>query len=427
MKQLDLFLPIEIPETFTSSPGKSSICRSISIGKEKGDTKLKLQKGVQGSLTGDEMSSLFDLTWLRNQKRPAAQSCQRQITTVDLFAGCGGLSLGIAEAAHGLGLSHVSKLACDIDSEALTVYERNLNPVRSVAQPIEVLIDREFGKRLSESEKQLQKDTDTLDFLVGGPPCQGHSDLNNHTRRDDPRNNLYAVMSRAAELLQPRCILIENVPGVKHSKNQVVQQTISQLEDLGYDFVSVVLNAADFGVAQNRKRHFSIGTVGVTERIIPMLNRMKRDVRPAWWAIEDLVNEDSDPKDIFRSSASHSEENRRRIEYLFECGLHELPNSERPDCHKFKEHSYHSVYGRMYSDRPAPTITSGFGSTGQGRFVHPFRKRTLTPHEAARLQFFPDWFSFGNAGRRQLQKLIGNAVPPKLGYVLALALLDSLA
>lgn len=124
--------------------------------------------------------------------------------------------------------------------------------------------------------------------------------------------------------------------------------------------------------------------------------------------------------DIFNTASEHSLENKRRIEYLFENNLFELPNSERPDCHRLKPHSYKSVYGRMYWDRPAPTITRGFGSTGQGRFVHSLLKRTITPHEAARIQFFPDFFNFGDLRRRQYQDVIGNAVPSKLSYLLAL-------
>ena len=77
----------------------------------------------------------------------------------------------------------------------------------------------------------------------------------------------------------------------------------------------------------------------------------------------------------------------------------------------------------MYWDKPAPTITGGFGSNGQGRFVHPLRRRTLTPHEAARLQFFPDYFDFGNVKRRELQQIIGNAVPSKAGYAIGLEFL----
>jgi DNA (cytosine-5)-methyltransferase 1 len=126
---------------------------------------------------------------------------------------------------------------------------------------------------------------------------------------------------------------------------------------------------------------------------------------------------------VFDQAAVHSETNKLRIDYLFDHDLHELPDHVRPDCHRLKKHSYNSVYGRMRWDEVAPTITTGFGSTGQGRFVHPLRRRTLTPHEAARIQFIPDFFDFGNSQRRQLQEMIGNAVPPKLSFMLALELL----
>ena len=115
--------------------------------------------------------------------------------------------------------------------------------------------------------------------------------------------------------------------------------------------------------------------------------------------------------------------NQRRIDYLFEHDIYNLPNSERPDCHRLKEHSYNAVYGRMHWDRPASTLTGGFACCGRGRFIHPLRRRTLTPHEAARVQFFPDFFDFSELGRTALVRAIGNAVPPKAGYVVALPLL----
>jgi DNA (cytosine-5)-methyltransferase 1 len=424
--ELDLFLPTKSPESYALSSRGATISRCLDMGDYHGKTQFRVSAAKYCDFAKEDLSAAFDLAWLRATKRPAEPESKKVLSTVDLFAGCGGLTLGISEAAHGLGISHISKAACDIDAEALAVYDHNLKPQLSIAEPIEAIIDRCYGMKPSSSESSLTKKIGEVDFLVGGPPCQGHSDLNNHTRRNDPRNDLYGVMSRAAELLQPKCILIENVPGVQHSKNQVVQRTIRELETLGYSFVSVVLNAADFGVAQNRKRHFSIGTIGATDRISPLINTLKQPHRTTLWAIGDLV-EELIVEETYRSAATHSPENCRRIDFLFDNNLYELPNEERPDCHKFKEHSYKSVYGRMYPDKPSPTITSGFGSTGQGRFVHPLERRTLTPHEAARLQFFPDWFSFGDAGRRQLQKLIGNAVPPKLGYILSLALIDSLS
>ena len=112
-------------------------------------------------------------------------------------------------------------------------------------------------------------------------------------------------------------------------------------------------------------------------------------------------------------------DNRKRVAYLFEKNKYNLPNEYRPNCHKNNTHSYISMYGRLKWDEPAQTITSGFGSMGQGRFVHPSRKRVITPHEAARIQGFSDDFKFSCVDKRtKLHQMIGNAVPPPVAFML---------
>jgi DNA (cytosine-5)-methyltransferase 1 len=115
-----------------------------------------------------------------------------------------------------------------------------------------------------------------------------------------------------------------------------------------------------------------------------------------------------------------------RARWLQEHEAFDLPNRLRPPCHKNKpNHRYKSMYGRLQWDKPTQTITTGFGSPGQGRYFHPTQLRTLTPHEAARIQFFPDWYDFSAATTRaSLAESIGNAVPAKLGFRLALHLLS---
>jgi len=112
------------------------------------------------------------------------------------------------------------------------------------------------------------------------------------------------------------------------------------------------------------------------------------------------------------------------MQYLLTTGNFDLPDERRPPCHRGGGHSYKSMYGRLSWDMPAQTVTRGFGSPGQGRFIHPARPRTITPHEAARLQFFPDFFDFSSVSKRtELATMIGNAVPMKLSYVFALEML----
>ena len=114
-----------------------------------------------------------------------------------------------------------------------------------------------------------------------------------------------------------------------------------------------------------------------------------------------------------------------RMQWLLANDEHDLPNHLRPRCHQ-DGHTYKSMYGRLRWEEPAQTITSGFSSIGQGRYMHPERLRALTAHEAARIQGFPDYFDFSAAvTRRALTTMIGNAVPPELGRHIFEALLSS--
>jgi DNA (cytosine-5)-methyltransferase 1 len=311
-------------------------------------------------------------------------------------------------------------LAADSDAVLLDRYARNFDSLHALPGDIETLVDGELGDSTSPAEEGLLERIGELDIVLAGPPCQGHSDLNNHTRRDDPRNALLLRVARYVEITRPPHLLIENVPGVLRDSDGVVDRAVGELEGMGYAVDVGVVRAEEVGVAQKRRRFFLLASLGGTPSIAAAIERGRRPSRPVTWAIEDLDNEGNEP---FDSSAVHSAENKRRIEYLFEHDLYDLPDGERPACHRDKVHSYRAVYGRMHPDEPAPTITVGFGSTGQGRFVHPFHARTLTPHEAARVQSFPDWFDFGGLGRGQLQKAIGNAVPPRMASVVLRELL----
>lgn len=364
-------------------------------------------------------AAAFDAAWLRSKTQPGL--CLSRKTTVlrvaDLFSGCGGLSLGLSEACRALGMRADFVFACDLDRAAMTVYERNFRPAASSDRPLEESIDGEIGSPPTDAERELLSRVGTVDFVIAGPPCQGHSDLNNHTRRADTKNGLVVRVARFVELFAPTYVMIENVPGIRHDKLQSLAQAKAVLSSLGYSFVESLVAAEKLGVAQSRKR-FILMAVRAPNVPRSLLATEPTVPRSLSWAIADLEHELLEG--IFDSSARHSQENQRRIRYLFDHGLHELPNAERPACHRDKKHSYTGVYGRMYWDRPAPTITTGFGSAGQGRFVHPRQLRTLTPHEAARVQFFPDFFDFGPLGRRQFQQVIGNAVPSKLAYCVAL-------
>lgn len=154
------------------------------------------------------------------------------------------------------------------------------------------------------------------------------------------------------------------------------------------------------------------------EAAAPLPDIRGRDPKGVMWAIADLMDLEV-AAEPFDTAPIPSSENRKRIDWLFENDAHNLDNSERPLCHRDGT-TYTAVYGRMHADRPAPTITTGIGTPGQGRFIHPLRPRLVTPHEAARIQGFPDGYGFLEkdrpAKRKDLAKWIGDAVPAPMGY-----------
>jgi DNA (cytosine-5)-methyltransferase 1 len=225
-------------------------------------------------------------------------------------------------------------------------------------------------------------------------------------------------MARAAEVLQPKYVIIENVQGIMHDSRNVLQRTIESLKSLGYYVSDGLVETVTIGVPQKRRRHIVVASIYPLHKIVrSMFDAVAPIGRDVEWAIGDL--RDAVPTSIIDQPSTPSKANLSRIDYLHKHDLFDLPNEQRPPCHRDKVQTYNSVYGRLRWDNPAQTMTSGFYSMCMGRYVHPEKRRTLTAHEAARLQFFPDFFKFESAGTRTaIAKLIGNAVPMKLSYVL---------
>lgn len=371
--------------------------------------------------TKHDARALYDQVFLRSRKPAWHSPLRGTVRAADLFSGCGGLSLGTREACTALGKQFRSVLAIDEDLSSLEVYKRNFSPTLPISDDIWSVLSGEIGARLQKEEKALLKKIGTVDICLAGPPCQGHSDLNNHTRRKDKRNHLYERVARFAEIAEPSHLIIENVPNVINAKDRALDNTIARLEKLGYKVDTNVVHLADLGVAQRRKRDVLVASSGRLS-IEEIINRHKVSTeRTLRWAMADLARRAHGS--LLDTPSKLHPDNVERIEYLMKHDEYDLPNDLRPICHQ-DDHSYVSMYGRLRYDEPAQTITSGFGSPGQGRYVHPTCRRTLTPHEAARLQFFPDSFDFSSVKlRTALSNMIGNAVPMLLSFVLALAIL----
>ena len=363
----------------------------------------------------------LDNSVLRSTVLPLEDPSWPRLRVADLFSGCGGLSLGTRMAAHNLGYTLDVRLAVDSDEVAMNVYRKLFPSARTYCSPIDDILDGEIGSPVSDLESEVKRLVGPLDILLGGPPCQGHSNLNNHTRRDDPRNGLYVRMARAAEVLCPSAIIVENVPTVTLDVRKTVHQTIDRLSEIDYAIGQGVVDLSNLGVPQKRCRHVIIAVQDcdvdpqeLVDRLkSPLCDHVPRSVR---WAIGDL--EDIDESRLFDSPSQPYPVNQSRINWLFDNDEIDLPNEYRPPCHR-SDHSYTAMYSRMDWDLPAQTVTTGFNCIGQGRYIHPSRRRVITPHEAARLQMLPDYVDFSSiTARKHLAKLIGNSVPPPLSFVI---------
>ena len=360
------------------------------------------------------------------------------VNYIDLFCGGGGLSLGVKRALGLLGMKTRLALAADIDKAALGLVREQFKALcsrdRSVEELVEYSVDHsgeypDFVHYPEVLDTEIANYKNRVDLLIGGPPCQGHSNLNNKTRRADPRNLLYFVMPAFAVALNIPNILIENVPSIRNAKENVVEITRSILRTHGYHVEEIILDASEFGVAQTRKRHFLLGSKSSLNHLFSCVEMMK--VRPL--SFNDInfgLQQRQFVNPMMEANGVLSDENVTRINHLHDTGEYELKNELRPDCHKIS-HTYPSVYGRIYGDRPAQTITTGFSSPGRGRFIHPNERRTITVREAARIQAFPDWYwdleQVRGLSRAQITKIVGDAVPSNIVDPLIVSLFPGLS
>jgi DNA (cytosine-5)-methyltransferase 1 len=374
----------------------------------------------------------FRETWMRFLLGPRLQHplAARQLRSIDLFSSIGGLTVGLSVAAAELGMNLKPALAVDIDYKALDVYKANWPSALVHRGSVKDLVEAQVAGRGDKAifafkpeiaSPSLEGLQGTVDVLTAGPPCQGHSSLNNMTRGDDPRNELYLRVPAIAIALDIPLVIIENVPGVVRDVGNVVDTAASLFESNGYSVTTDVLRADGLGWAQTRKRFFMIASKieGQAVDLNAFAKSQSRQAMSLGDTIADLLDT-TDTGELMHSLPVMSSENIARVNYLFEHELFDLPLDARPDCHKDGT-SYSASYGRMHWDKPAPTLTTGFMSPGRGRFVHPKRPRVMTPREGARVQGFPDWYNFEPVGvdtkRTDLAKWIGDAVPSILGYV----------
>jgi DNA (cytosine-5)-methyltransferase 1 len=346
---------------------------------------------------------------------------------IDLFSGAGGMTLGFTKA---FGHRFIPVWANDINEYAANTYNLNFGNHCTKGDIVDILRDEKF-------------EVPTAHLVIGGPPCQGFSLLNKN-REGDPRKQLWLPFLEVVQRSGASVFVMENVPQLLGSPE--FHQIVDKAKECGFQIASAKLCAADYGVAQTRQRAFIVGCnfadpidffpppkthhnpnngynpkfalfdgyvgeplnwVGLRETIgdLPLKPEGTeiRDIEPP---LNLHFGRNPTPISLLRYKAI-PEEGMNRFD------LQQVAPELTPQCWIRKKTGGTDLFGRLWWDRPAFTIRTEFYKPEKGRYLHPQEHRPITHREAARIQSFPDEFSFSGT-KIEIAKQIGNAVPPLL-------------
>ncbi|MCX6346081.1 MAG: DNA (cytosine-5-)-methyltransferase [Armatimonadetes bacterium] len=329
-------------------------------------------------------------------------------SVIDLFCGIGGLTHGFVKE----GFDVIAGI--DVDASCKYAYEEN-NKAEFILEDV-----HEFT---AEDVNALYP-KDDLKILVGCAPCQPFSRYTNR-KTEDKKWQLVGAFAKLISEAQPDIVSMENVPEL--AKHSVFQDFLHTLDTLGYKKSWSLVECVDYGIPQTRTRLVLFASkLGPIEIIKPTHSRSKwRTVRQVIRNLEPLSAGEFSKKDPIHCASALTELNMRRIMATPEGGSWKDWDEELIlDCHKKETgKSYPSVYGRMKWDDPAPTMTTQCNGLGNGRYGHPEQNRAISLREAALIQTFPKSYRFIEPGKKvvikHLARHIGNAVPVRLGQIIA--------
>ena len=335
-----------------------------------------------------------------------------QPTCIDLFCGCGGMSLGFEQAGY--------KILLGIDNwqDSLNTFQYNHHGSQTLCADLMSLTPSEVKNKIRGK---------AVDVIIGGPPCQGFSVAGKRIIEDD-RNKLYKSFVRMVDYFRPKAFVLENVPNILSMGEGIIKQAIiNDFEQLGYRVVTKVLLASDYGVPQNRRRAIFVGLLNgkAFEYPLPTITRPIT----AEEALSDLPENSiadgspypNEPKSDYQkriregSSAIynhditiHTEQTKRIIAMVPDGGNYKNLPKELQQTRKV-----HIAWTRLNSQRPSITI-----DTGHRHHFHYKYNRIPTVRECARIQSFSDCIVFSGTKTSQY-KQVGNAVPPLLAKAIA--------
>ncbi|UTA67560.1 DNA cytosine methyltransferase [Emticicia sp. 21SJ11W-3] len=346
-----------------------------------------------------------------------------KLKAVDFFCSGGGMSFGMQEA----GIQIIAGI--DFDENCKTTYEANIKGAEFIHADVFDLKEKELEQKLS-----LKRNDNEL-VLIGCSPCQFWSIINTDKTKSAKSKNLLAEFSRFVKYFRPGYVVVENVPGVLRRKEESgLNDFIEWLKNNGYENPHFkVHNVNDYGVPQSRKRFTLIATRISQDEIKPLELEGKKAV------VKDVLGTDKgfpkiepghkDKTDFLHTATNISDINKKRLQKVKKDGGNRLGFANDPElqlkCFEGNEESFKDTFGRLWWNRPSPTITTKFFSISNGRFVHPEEDRALSLREGATLQSFPLTYKFKGTSVANIARMIGNAVPPKYATALGKAIIQN--
>ena len=336
-------------------------------------------------------------------------SAHPDLRAVDFFCGAGGMTYGLRSA----GINVLGGV--DNEEQCRTTYETNNDPAIFLHNDITKLSFEELIEVFD-----ICVDDPNLVF-VGCSPCQYWSKIQTSRIKSEKSAFLLKEFQRFVDYFLPGFIVLENVPGLKTNQRSYLPSFLKFLEEQGYHYAQDIVDAQFYDVPQHRRRYLLIASRHFSQVCLPEPKGKPIHVSSVLGPKHNFPAIPAghvDSSDFMHTTAALSEKNLRRLRLTPPDGGTRMAWKDDPElqisAYKGKDDCFRDVYGRMYWNRPAPTITTRFHSLSNGRFGHPEEDRALSLREGAVLQSFPPDYRFTASSLSGIARQIGNAVPPAL-------------
>ncbi len=336
----------------------------------------------------------------------------RQLKAVDFFSGAGGLT-------YGFRIAGIEVLAgIDNDKSCRETYEANNSAAKFLSKDISSYKPSEL-----EHDLRISRNDNNLIF-AGCAPCQFWTVINTSKEKSLKSKDLILDFQRFIEYFLPGFIVVENVPGISSKKDSPMGQFIEAIKKMGYDVTYAITDMSQYGIPQRRHR-FTLLASRITKVSLPKpggIIRTVKDVLGVHNGFPEISHGTKDNMLFLHTTAGLSDKNVKRLKLTKpnggdRSGWQGIKELELP-CYSDGKKKFYDTYGRMWWDKPAPTITTRFLSISNGRFAHPEEHRGISLREGATLQTFPKKYKFIGNSMGAIAAMIGNAVPPRFAAIL---------